>query len=401
MTKHINKKGRGPKPAGQDNPYLEEGMEKGQSKKDLEGGTIDGRDSGGTPSDGYDDRWNLTDDSDVGDNTYEDSDDGGSSSGVETQVNKPDNEDTTTDDSQPIEIEYFADRSYFFIFGLPSAGKTVLISSIYDYLKTQRSSLYSDRLENLNRKGIVYEEEGNRLLNELISTKLNRVFPRGTRPADQKPSRVPSHLNFNFIPSDKDYDEFPFCFMDMAGEDLAKLDYESDRTLPKSIKAYIEKLPRKNLRFIFIFDPTRSTDGMIKQVQLFHAFIDLIEENGHRETPILFLVTKWDVMKEKFNSVKEYLNQEELETIYGTLNEAGRNFRFGRFSIGEVNQDNKISKYDRSYAERVFNWMYESQIGVDLPKVQSSTKVDPPIVDPPKGRSFLDKLREIKEMIFN
>jgi hypothetical protein len=263
------------------------------------------------------------------------------------------------------EFHYHSDRSYFFIFGPSTSGKTVIISSIIRYLKSYRNRKHGDTLKNINNDEIVHEKEGNRLWKELTETNINNEFPKGTSVVGASKIPIPRHLNLHFIPSNG-LPDLKFCFMDMAGEDLSKIDYDSYKTLPKGIKTYIEDVENKNLCFIYVLNPDTDLQSKANKVSLFEAFIDLLDKNEHTNTPLLLLVSKWDKIRNNYTSVDEYL-EKEFDTIWGRIHEKVRDITIAEFSIGEVDSTNKnLIKYDPGYAERVFNWMYKNQMGRNL-----------------------------------
>lgn len=270
-----------------------------------------------------------------------------------------------------IDYEYFPDRSYFFIYGPSGAGKTVIIGSIYEYLSTYRSADFGDTLSNLNREEIPYEKAGNQLLNQFIQRSEEQEFPNRTATALSEKGNIPKHLNFKFEPADEDKPVFPFCFMDMAGEDLENIDFDSNRPLPKSIRTYIEDVPKENLCFIYVLDPMEDRKNKTQQTQLFNAFINLLDNNNHRETPVLLLVSKWDAV-DGYDDVELYL-KENHRKIWGVIQQARRNFSFAEFSIGDVDENKRIMKYDPSYPERVFSWMYQNQMGISLSETDENT----------------------------
>lgn len=272
-----------------------------------------------------------------------------------------------------IDYEYFPDRSYFFIYGPSGAGKTVIIGSIYEYLSTYRSADFGDTLTNLNRGEIPYEKTGNQLLNQFIERSEEQEFPNRTATALSEKGNIPKHLNFKFEPADEEKPVFPFCFMDMAGEDLENIDFDSNRPLPKSIRTYVEDVPKENLCFIYVLDPMEDRKNKTQQTQLFNAFINLIDKNNHRETPVLLLVSKWDAVKD-YEDVELYL-KEKHRKIWGVIQQAKRNFTFAEFSIGDVDENKKIKKFDPSYPERVFKWMYQNQMGISLSEPVKTSNV--------------------------
>ncbi|MEX0997611.1 MAG: hypothetical protein WDZ45_11220 [Flavobacteriaceae bacterium] len=278
-------------------------------------------------------------------------------------------------------IEYHPDRSYFFIFGQGASGKTVLISSILYYLRVIRSDRYSDTLININNSDLKHESEGNRLWSELSRTIFTRTFPRGTTTI-QNQNPIPRHINAHFTPSSNS-PEFKFCLMDMAGEDLEKVDYMSNQTLPDSIKTYIKELPKENMCFIYVLNPEDQYFSNEKKLALFEAFIDSLDANEHTDTPLLFLVTKWDTIKDEFSSAEEFVRS-VFNPIWGTLKQEKRKINIGEFSIGVVNGNDpaatNFETFDPTYPERVFKWMYKTQTGVSL---DNNTK---------KEKSFFQKL---------
>lgn len=263
-------------------------------------------------------------------------------------------------------IFYDPERTYFFIFGPGSVGKTVLIGSIYRYLKNIRG-LKGDKLSNINDVNKPHEKKGNELLNEITKSNHEKIFVQGSNLiTDSEP--VPRHINLRFEPVQRKKPPFEFCFMDIAGENLEYLSFDSYNELPPSINVYLEKLPKENLCIIYIIDPECSKLDKVGQEQLFDAFLHKLDANKHDDTPILLLVSKWDLVKD-YKDAEDFLKN-EYESIWATVNQTGRDFTISEFSIGEVNDDNIdekiIEKYDPSYPEKVFRWMYKTQLNVDL-----------------------------------
>lgn len=279
------------------------------------------------------------------------------------------NYDKIEDDSydQGFKYEYYKDRSYLFIFGPPAAGKTVIIGSILKYLKSYRSTKFGDTLRNINDKNIIHESEGNKLWRELTEANINNEFPSGTTNIEASKvfhnNPAPRHLNLHFSP-DSSHPDFSFCIMDMAGEDLSKVDYESNAPLPSSIRTYIEDVPKQNMCFIYVLDPLCESLKKSEQTTLFEAFIENLDTNGHTSTPLLIIVSKWDTLKLEYSDIKNFL-EIEYEDIYGYSHQANRDITILEYSIGEV-RDNKPVRFDHTYPERLFNWLYSNQIGYDL-----------------------------------
>lgn len=264
-----------------------------------------------------------------------------------------------------VELEYSSDRSYLYIFGPSTTGKTVLISSILYYLQNNRSIEYGDSLINENKDYKKHEKEGNRLWNELNTTIFENKFPKGTVPVKNHDD-IPRHINARLETTNEKIRNFKFCFIDMAGEDLSKVDHDSNGKLPDIIEAYVESLPKENICFTYILDPKSDFLSKSKQLNIFKGFIDLLDYNDHTSTPLLLLVSKWDLVKDSYSHVEDYIKK-EFRPLWGILNQASRQISIAEFSIGEVNQEKQLIKnYNYKYAEKVFNWFYKNQTGDSL-----------------------------------
>ena len=275
-----------------------------------------------------------------------------------------------------IEIDYHSDRSYLYIFGPSSVGKTVIISSILNYLDNDRPEEFGDTLTSLNGKEKKHEIEGNRLWNELTTTLFENKFPKGTGVV-KRDNPIPRHINAHLLLTDRKKTDFKFCCIDMSGEDLSKVNHDANENLPEIIEAYIKSLPKENICFIYILDP-KPQEQLTKseQLNIFKGFINLIDQNDHTGTPLLFLVSKWDLVSDSYENVEEYIKK-EYKPIWGTLNQSAREISYAEFSIGEVRDDNKLIKeYDPKYAEKVFNWFYEKQTGCSLIEKTKNPKKD-------------------------
>jgi hypothetical protein len=152
--------------------------------------------------------------------------------------------------------------------------------------------------------------------------------------------------------------------MDMAGEDLRKVDYESKNPLPSSIRTYIEDVPKQNMCFIYVLDPLCESLKKSQQTALFEAFIDNLDSNDHTSTPLLIVVSKWDTISSNYSDIDNFLEL-EYEDIWGYSHQANRKIAILEYSIGEV-KDNKPVGFNHTYPERLFNWFYNNQTGYDL-----------------------------------
>jgi hypothetical protein len=176
-----------------------------------------------------------------------------------------------------IELEFSSDRSYLYIFGPSTTGKTVLISSFLSYLQDNRSKEFGDTLRNLNDPNKKHEKEGSRLWNELNTTLFKNKFPKGiVKVQDENP--IPGHINAHLLARNHKLSNFEFCFIDMSGEYLSKVNHDSNENLPEVIKTYIKELPKKNICFSYILNPQTDFLSKSEQINIFRGFKGLFKK---------------------------------------------------------------------------------------------------------------------------
>jgi hypothetical protein len=373
----MNRPRKSPKPKGEDNPELTNGKKEDTSENEksnlfseqrfeelnLDDGDFTTEEDTELDNDFDTDKTGFNDDdfndTDIDDDVFIYT----TTIEIEDDViqEDPKEEDEVFDEG--VNYEYDLERSYFFIFGPTTAGKTVIISSLIRCLEDYRGA-NGDTLILQNNDETPHEMRGQILYNKLTEAQIEDKFPLPTEKAASTKDKIPTHLNFEFFPANEG-NGFKFCLMDMAGEDLMKIDPSKKEQLPASIKTYIQDVEKNNLCFIYVLNPEDS-DTLTKsyKVTLFRTFINLLDQNHHTGTPILFLVSKWDTVKQNYSDVQSFL-EEEYPRIWGVLNQERRSVSYAEFSIGTVDSNNSkiIKKYDYSYAERVFKWMYNVQVG--------------------------------------
>src|SRR5699024_949423 len=89
---------------------------------------------------------------------------------LETYEDQPDVE-------AQVQLEYYENRSYFFIFGPPTTGKTALIMSLYRYLKLKR---VGDSFRSINNPNMPAEHIGNKAIRQFDKYVNTKDFPPGT-----------------------------------------------------------------------------------------------------------------------------------------------------------------------------------------------------------------------------
>ena len=266
--------------------------------------------------------------------------------------------------------------TYVFLFGIGESGKSAILSSLMYYLHAQRPG---DGIQNLNRNEIPHERRGNILLDEMLTKIPNGKFPARTATLASERSIIPRHIKANFIPGNGSKPNFKFCLLDVSGEELERVLQSNPQQfteLPEGIDAFLSLDPR-NLIFISVY-PSESNnfdDARLSAAQ--RSFMDLLDQRGLSDVPMLTLVSKWDLVKQDFSSSKEFL-QQRAPIVWNQINQPGRITSLSTFSVGEVDRRRQSFVYDPEDAEHLFKWMYETQMGEPVEDDQPLIQNHPP-----------------------
>lgn len=262
-----------------------------------------------------------------------------------------------------IEIPYDPESSYFFMYGVNASGKTVILSGLFYNLMAHRMG---DNLKNLNDHSLDYQKRGTVLLDNLMEHVPSGKFPPGTTTLTAESQFVPRQINLKFGPKDHSKPEFKFTMMDMSGEDLMRVRVSSDddhQSLQPGIETFLT-LPHNNLAFICVY-PAHSDKSNHELSSYMRSFLDELDRIGHTNSPIIFVVSKWDMVKDKYNSVEEFFLDKD-PIMWNKICESERNATTMKFSIGEVDVSSDSFKYNPSNSNELFKWMYKTQMGVSL-----------------------------------
>ena len=262
------------------------------------------------------------------------------------------------------EIEIDPEMTYVFLFGIGESGKSAILSSLMYYLHTKRPG---DAIKNLNQNHIAHERRGNILLNDMLTRIPKGEFPARTATMASARSIIPRHIKADFIPGNGNKQNFKFCLLDVSGEELERVYQRNDdqyTELPEGIDAFLSLDPR-NLIFISVY-PSESNnfdDARLSAVQ--KSFMDLLDQRGLSDVPMLTLVSKWDLVKQNFSSSEEFIRQ-RAPIVWNLIQQHGRIMSYSTFSVGEVDRQRQSFVYDPEDAEHLFKWMYKTQMGEPL-----------------------------------
>ncbi|NOQ75781.1 MAG: hypothetical protein GQ574_27485 [Crocinitomix sp.] len=279
-------------------------------------------------------------------------------------VNKKEsvNEDilAPTDNASHV-LEIDPDIPYFFVFGLPSSGKTAMLTGLIYYLKT----IAEGQLDILNSTDKVNHKKGRNIFYEMSKHVKAGTFLPGTTAIDTTEFVFPNEMNLEFVPDDNQKAIMPFSLLDMAGEDLKDVLMKdgglNGGELDERINSYLAH-PECSLVFIMVIDinfPNESED-------LIEQFLSYAKTIGHVQNPVLFAVNKWDIEKDGYDSVEDYFAN-NLQVLNRLRKDPKRATAVLDFSIGKVS-DSEVEKdgvytYDYKDSERLMKWMYEISTG--------------------------------------
>jgi len=251
------------------------------------------------------------------------------------------------------------DTNFIFLFGAAQRGKTVITSSIVNFLSEARASQGQVRPFLLNLRATT--DEGAALFRRIRRAHAEQRFPERSV---LSPNGEPIYVTLKFVP-DKALDapDLPMTFLEMPGDTLAEVDSPTGvGSLPATINAFL-KVDGLKPAFILVTAPeTAAADD-----QLMASFIDYIYDVDRRfeVSKFLLLVTKWDTYEGQL-SPSEFV-AENMRLTNSKLFDPKHSV--APFSIGDVaTVDGKpfLKRFEPSYAKAVTNWLYMEFTGKAL-----------------------------------
>lgn len=245
------------------------------------------------------------------------------------------------------------DSNFIFFFGTAESGKSVILSSMLYYLKSQAGVLRP-------RIGTPNSKEATVLLSDFFENIRQGILPNRTT-RDQV-----TRLDLVFEPNNKSQKVHPInlTFLETSGENHNEIrrggNYHSS----------IETFLNANIPLTFIV--VTSYDSAHKEDALINEFIDELERKGKniKAINLVLVISKWDK-----SGKMDVESAEELDNfIYDRLPmTAQRIDTYGLsksyYTIGSVSNSGgqeKISLLNLSTAEVLSKWVYKNIVGYDL-----------------------------------
>jgi hypothetical protein len=277
--------------------------------------------------------------------------------------------------------------NYIFTIGNVSSGKSTLQALLL-------TRLWS--LENITFKygNSIQDHRHNAIIEGWINSIKKGILPKRS---DQGYIQ-----EFNIFIGQKGKKSVEVNFLEMSGEDIISIVPTLKEEQPK-VHGHLDALLRSNnninKRFIFISDGERHKRGSIIQGKisediLFYNFLRyLFNEKELQSLNILFIISKWDTVKEDYkNNAMKYFKENfpQTKSIFDSNRVTSMLLPFTVGKIVEKPVDkknniyeNRIVSLENIYVDRLIQWIYHTYTGETLKGL------------PPIKPSFLYKLAKM------
>lgn len=264
-----------------------------------------------------------------------------------------------------------SETNFIFLFGGAQRGKTVVTSSIVNFLSSveAQGTLSPFRLKVPADSTEI--DHGRALFDRIRRVFAEQRFPLRTSLVGDK---EPIYVNVRFTPkNDLDAETLGMTFLEMPGEDLEKVDTPEGGygELPARINAFF-KVKDIKLAFILVTEPAKA----FGDDQLMASFIDYVCDQDSRflTSRFLLLLTKWDSYEGELSPAE--FAEKNMRLTYAKLFDSRHSI--ASFSIGDVvMMDGKpfLTSFNPDYAKSVVNWLYSEFTGKPLYRLGGFKKV--------------------------
>ncbi len=245
------------------------------------------------------------------------------------------------------------DSNFIFFFGTAQSGKSVILSSMLYYLRSQAGVLRP-------KIGTPNSKEANILLSDFFENIRQGILPNRTT-RDQV-----TRLDLVFEPNNKSKKVPPInlTFLETSGENHNEI--KRGGTFHNSIETYLNA----NIPLTFII--VTSYESAHKDDNLINEFFDELEKKGKglQSVNAILVVSKWDKSgKSGVESERELdaFIYERLPMTAQRLDTYGLSRTY--YTIGELvntGNEDRITTLNLDTAEILSKWLYKSIVGYDI-----------------------------------
>lgn len=251
------------------------------------------------------------------------------------------------------------DVTTFFISGLTSSGKSVLLASLLYYIRKCRNDV---RIDLKNNTDEYHEELGHLLFDTWYDNMDSGIYPLSTSP-DIFPATFHFSLNYN----DQANESVEFLFSDIAGEKWKTGDYEGRYVdLDEAIKKFIKSCTETGhpTGFIFILPADEKDNEHYKNTNRILSILDRMDLG---DSDLLFVVTKWDLVSTDYENVEDYLLEKHRATY--NLMHGFQNVNYTHFTIGKDLGAGRFSTndYDTNSPKELLRWIQSVIYQMEIP----------------------------------
>lgn len=263
-----------------------------------------------------------------------------------------------------VELSAIEGKSGDFLFtvGATGSGKSTIQSFLVHRLASHPSVVYTPASADGDPKNDAY-------LNGWVQNIANGFFPRRTERGQVR--------EFNISFGQASRRTLDLSFIEIAGEDIHSIvptveSHERENLrLSQHLEQYLRE-PHVNKRFMFITDAGARGSGKDRQSPysddiLFCTLIRYLLSDtgiGLKRLDILFVVSKWDQIKNDYRTHKQYFKSHFPNTLATVAKSSRIKSSFMPFSVGEVDTTDqstpRILRKERKYVDTLISWIYES-----------------------------------------
>lgn len=245
------------------------------------------------------------------------------------------------------------DSNFIFFFGTAQSGKSVILSSMLYYLRSQAGVLRP-------KIGTPNSKEANILLSDFFENIRQGILPNRTT-RDQV-----TRLDLVFEPNNRSKKVPPInlTFLETSGENHNEI--RRGGAFHNSIESYLNA----NIPLTFII--VTSYESAHKDDNLINEFFDELEKKGKglQSVNAILVVSKWDKSGKSGVESERELDSfiyERLPMTAQRLDTYGLSRTF--YTIGELNNngnEDRITTLNLDTAEILSKWLYKSIVGYDI-----------------------------------
>ncbi len=282
------------------------------------------------------------------------------------------------EDSQEFQVreEDFSKKEgdYVFTVGNVSSGKSTL------------QNLFISRLWSINDINLEFGQSTSDHRHDALLHKWVESFNRGILPERTKAGTI---QEFNISISQEKKRKLDVNFIEISGEDIKSIVPSLDSDKKPSVHNFLDRyLTNKNginKRFIFVSDGDVHRKGKkldvnkISEDVLFSSFLRYLlsdTQKGLKELNILFVISKWDTVREDYNNnYKSYIKY-NFPNTYSILRGRRVTVMYLPFTVGKIEEQlideetheyqKRIVSLDNTYVDRLIQWVYNTYTGETL-----------------------------------